>query len=89
MSTIAATGEVFRSSGKQELHVAPEGIALTERGRVVGDDAEQFYADYQVVESAASGGTGKGWLEVRFLDGSAFHGRQPVSRREHVVATGF
>jgi len=68
VASIAATGEVFVGRGL-EIHVAPEGLALTAGGRLVDGDAERHYADYAEVASAETGGPRGDALTVTFLDG--------------------
>jgi type II secretory ATPase GspE/PulE/Tfp pilus assembly ATPase PilB-like protein len=65
---MSVTGEVFAGKGR-ELHIAPEGIALTSEGRLVDGDIQRFYAEYAAVDLAEAGGPKGEELTVRFLDG--------------------
>jgi type II secretory ATPase GspE/PulE/Tfp pilus assembly ATPase PilB-like protein len=59
---------VFAGTGF-ELHVAPEGLALTAGGRLVDGDLERHYADYRAVAAAEIGGPRGEVLRITFLDG--------------------
>lgn len=65
LATMPATGEVFVGRG-YELHVAPEGIALTADGQLVAGDPAQSFADYTQVENAEAGGPGSTTLTISF-----------------------
>lgn len=67
MLAVAATGEVFAGRGV-EIHIAPEGLALTSQGRLVDGDAGRYYADYAEVDSAETGGSRGQTLTVAFHD---------------------
>jgi len=67
---IAATGEVFVGQSC-ELHVAPEGLALTADGQLMAGDPSRYFAEYTDVERAEVGGPGGTTLVVRF------HGDRP------------
>jgi len=64
----SAVGEVFVGSAL-EVHIAPEGIALTAGGRLVNADIQRYYADHTAVKAAEAGGSKGDTLFVHFLDG--------------------
>jgi len=68
LASVAATGDAFAGQGR-EIHIAPEGLALTAGGRLVDGDAERYYAGYADVASAETGGSRGDALTVKFLDG--------------------
>jgi hypothetical protein len=69
--TMPATGEVFVGKGR-EIHVAPEGIALTAQGQLVAGDPYEYFAEYASVQTAQAGGPTDRWLRVHF------HGDRPA-----------
>jgi type II secretory ATPase GspE/PulE/Tfp pilus assembly ATPase PilB-like protein len=69
--TMPATGEVFIGKGR-EIHVAPEGIALTADGQLLAGDPHRYFAEYESVQTAQAGGPQDGWLRVHF------HGDRPA-----------
>ena len=69
--TMAASGEVFIGKGR-EIHVAPEGIALTSGGQLMEGDPHRYFAHYDAVQSVQIGGPNAGWLHVHF------HGDRPT-----------